>query len=103
MRELAYTVDRSADGVASVMARFSMPKGLLHEFQSLVLGPDAFTLVSIGRHLRALLIQAHQGSWFTLQGSISPSSASSGSKAGDPLGDALFTVIMVRMLRHIAT
>eukprot|EP00974_Lingulodinium_polyedra_P065758 6357973-Lingulodinium_polyedra.AAC.1 len=63
------------------MARFSMPEGLFQEFQALMQGPAAFSIASIGHHLRGLLIQAHQGSWFTLQGSQSPSSAASGSKA----------------------
>eukprot|EP00974_Lingulodinium_polyedra_P068562 6640192-Lingulodinium_polyedra.AAC.1 len=60
-------------------------------------------MAGVGQHLRALLAQAHQGSWSIVQGSLLPSIATSGSKAGDPLGGVLFVGVVTRLLQHIST
>ena len=47
--------------------------------------------------------EAHQGTWYHVQGSAVCTRTRSGSKAGDPLGDLLFNFIMVRTRSRINT
>eukprot|EP00974_Lingulodinium_polyedra_P097236 9423756-Lingulodinium_polyedra.AAC.1 len=62
-----------------------MPPSLFTDFATLLNAPDAMHFAKVGSHLRSLLVQAHDCSWFTLQGVDGPTEVNSGSKAGDPL------------------
>eukprot|EP00969_Alexandrium_andersonii_P168025 7428377-Alexandrium_andersonii.AAC.1 len=63
----------------------------MREFHEVLSSPDAMAMAGVGEHLRHMVAQSHDAAWFTIQGVGSPTTVGTGSKAGDPLGDVLFT------------
>eukprot|EP00974_Lingulodinium_polyedra_P001665 157721-Lingulodinium_polyedra.AAC.1 len=51
--------------------------------------------------LHALLHGAREATWLTYQGCEQPATACEGSKAGGPLGDAVFAAVAARVLKAI--
>ena len=100
-RELVFTQSRTPAAVAAMMHKFEMPPDSMESFAAFVQSPDALQRAAVGAHLRALVQQAHEATWITVQGIPWPASTSSGSKAGDPLGDVFFIFLMTRIVHEI--
>ena len=94
--------DRSDEAAATFIRKFGMPVQAMDQVRRLVHEPDCLQRIKCGAHLRALLEAAHSPSWFSTQGLQQPLRTRSGSKAGDPLGDVLFTVVATRIFDDVA-
>ena len=101
-RELLFNSDRSDEVIARILHRFHMPPSTMVGFAALLKGADALELAGVGRHLRLAVMTAYTQTWFTVQGCDDPCVSRRGTKAGDPLGDITFTLVVTRVLNEYA-
>ena len=100
-RAIAFMPDRSDQAIMSTVGRFIFEPDAYAHLVRILTEPDALQAVGVGPRLRALLQCAHECTWFTMQGLEQPSTTEDGTKAGDPLGDAIFTAVATRVLRAV--
>eukprot|EP00974_Lingulodinium_polyedra_P054476 5238063-Lingulodinium_polyedra.AAC.1 len=70
-----------------------MPDTAMHDLARVIQEVPALEAAGVPAHLRQAIEQAHTCTWATHQGIEAPTATTSGSKAGDPLGDVLFLAI----------
>ena len=100
-RAIAFMPDRSDRAIMSAVGRFIFEPDAYAHLVRILTEPDALQAIGVGPRLRALLQCAHECTWFTMQGLEQPSTTEDGTKAGDPLGDAIFTAVATRVLRAV--
>ena len=76
------------DDVAIRMAAHDVPPEVFHEMQRLLGEPGALERATSDRHLQASFHLAHQQTWFVMDGIPDCAQTTSGSQAGDPLGES---------------
>lgn len=62
---------------------------------------DALTLAGVPLHLREVLAESLQDSWFAIKGRRLIANTRMGTKPGDPLGDILFEFAHAKIMRDI--
>ena len=101
VRELALTSNRSEDAAAFIFAKFGLPPEAMDDLRGILAAPGSMEVIGVTGHLRLLIEQAHDATWFTTQGLDRPATSEAGSRPGDPLGDAFFTAAVLRVLRMV--
>ena len=82
--------------VAALFSRLGI-KTTVQEFARALETP-AFRQIDMAPRHVVVVNASNKGSWFTTQGLQQPASTTTGSKAGNPLGDAVFNLIQSKAL-----
>ena len=100
-RELLDMQDYSDEAVTSFMARHGLGPDHWQEVLQALAGGGAMADAGVPSHLRAILKELCSNTWFTIQGLLDPSCSRKGTRAGNPLGDLLFTCAVTKILLTI--
>ena len=88
--------------VCAFLAEFKLAKGSFQDVAEALSKPAALRRVVGSNHVRGLVEETMASTWFTVQGMSTPTTSTRGTKAGDPLGDILFTMAVVQILEECA-
>lgn len=77
------------------------PQSMFSEFVEAVRARSAFEEAGVPKSLTNVVAAAHQLSWFSTEGLKDLAVAHQGCKAGDPLGDLIFSFLICKILRNM--
>ena len=100
-RQLIYRHGRTDADICEFLATFALPRDAFHQVKEILGKPAALERFVGSRHLRLLIEETLRATWFTTDGLAQPSGTTCGTKAGDPLGDLLFTVAVTLVLEEV--
>jgi len=87
--------------VHAVFSKFGFNENMYAEFVQAVQAKSAFEEAGVPPALANVVAAAHQISWFSTEGLRDIVIAHQGCKAGDPLGDLIFSFLICKILRII--
>jgi len=93
-REIAFHGVTTVESIAHILHKFSIPPPVHHILMQSLCGQSPLGEAGAHSHLKLLLREQHVCTWFTTQGLEGLSSTTAGTRAGNPLGDVIFAVIM---------
>ena len=98
-RQLFYFDNPTDQRVTQLMATLGIDPDLFHEAAEMFQTKGTLEEAAFPIHLAAILRAMCENTWFTVQGVAYPARSQGGTRAGDPLGDILFTLAMTKVLR----
>ena len=93
-REIAFYGVASVESIAFIFLKLSIPPSVHRILLQSLGGQCPLREAGASKHLQFVLREQRVCTLFTTQGLEAPSSSTTGSRAGNPLGDIIFAVIM---------
>ena len=101
VREIVIGRLTDASQVAKICAKLRLEQSLGQEVVNLARRGGVLSDAGASPHLAALIREAHRNTWFAIEGLDTIVKISAGTKAGDPLADLVFNLLMAAILRDL--
>ena len=101
IREIVLGGLDDAQRVASICRSLRLPHSLGQDVVDLARRGGVISSCGASGHLLGLLQEAHRGTWFSTEGLDDVVMTSAGTRAGDPLADVVFNLLMTAVLQSL--